>query len=192
MSDKTDFINKHKKDVIDASSGTNLFPSVKMAQMILESGWGKSTNAKLANNYFGIKKGTGWKGETIKLNTPKDASKVSEFRKYASPYDSIVDHSSFLIKNKRYENAGVFKAKTPEEQIKAIAKAGYAEANGYPELIMSVINSNDLKKLDEEAKTEKTSKRRNKSKTSFDIEQAFLSALLVIGGYFLYTKIKKK
>ena len=123
-----------------------------MAQMIIESGWGESANARLANNYFGIKKGVGWTGDTITLKTPKDASKTNEFRKYKTPFDSIVDHSSFLIKNKRYENAGVFKAKTPEEQIQAIAKAGYAEANDYVPTLNSVIKSNNLKQLDEEAK----------------------------------------
>jgi flagellum-specific peptidoglycan hydrolase FlgJ len=192
MSEKTEFINKHKKDVIEATFNTNLFPSVKMAQMIIESGWGKSTNAKLANNYFGIKKGVGWTGETIALNTPKDAKKVNEFRKYPSVYDSIVDHSSFLIKNGRYEKAGVFKAKTPEEQIKAIANAGYAENKSYPETIISIIESNDLKKLDEEAKKMKPKKFKKILGSTFDIDQAFLSALLTLGSYILYTKIKKK
>lgn len=56
MSSQTDFINKHKDSVIQATKGTNLFPSVKMAQMIIESGWGKSANARLANNFSELKK----------------------------------------------------------------------------------------------------------------------------------------
>jgi flagellum-specific peptidoglycan hydrolase FlgJ len=191
MSKQSDFINKHKQAVIEATHNTGIFPSVKMSQMILESGWGESANAKLANNYFGIKKGVGWEGETISLKTPKDASKVNVFRKYPTPYDSIVDHSSFLIKNKRYENAGVFKAKTPEEQIKAIAKAGYAEAGDYVPKIMSVIKSNDLTKLDDEAKAYKPKPIIDNQKGT-NWKTVFATALGLVAIYVVYNKVIKK
>lgn len=191
MSKQSDFINKHKQAVIEATYNTGIFPSVKMSQMILESGWGESANARLANNYFGIKKGVGWEGETISLKTPKDASKVNVFRKYATPYDSIVDHSSFLIKNKRYENAGVFKAKTPEEQIKAIAKAGYAEAGDYVPKIMSVIRSNDLTKLDDEAKSYKPKPIKN-NQDGTNWKTVFATAIGLIAIYVVYNKVIKQ
>ena len=191
MSKQTDFINKHKQAVIEATYGTKIFPSVKMAQMILESGWGEAANAKLANNYFGIKKGVGWEGETISLKTPKDASKVNVFRKYATPYDSIVDHSSFLIKNKRYENAGVFAAKTPEEQVKSIAKAGYAEAGDYVPKVMSVIRSNDLTKLDEEAKAYKPKPSKGPLKGT-QWKTVFATAIGLVALYVVYNKVIKK
>lgn len=191
MSKQTDFIAKHKQAVIEATYNTGIFPSVKMAQMILESGWGESANARLANNYFGIKKGVGWEGDTITLKTPKDASKTNVFRKYATPYDSIVDHSSFLIKNKRYENAGVFKAKTPEEQIKAIANAGYAEASDYVPKLNSVIKSNNLKQLDEEAKSYKPRFRKpTGEKTNWRTVIATSVGLIAL--YVLYQKVIKK
>jgi len=158
MSAQTDFINKHKESVIEATKGTKLFPSVKMAQMIIESGWGKSANARLANNFFGIKKGTGWKGQTIVLNTPKDGKPVSTFRKYPSVLDSIKDHSDFLIKNKRYEKNGVFNAKTPEQQIHAIFIAGYAEGKKYETNLNNLIRQYNLKELDKIILTEKKSK----------------------------------
>jgi flagellum-specific peptidoglycan hydrolase FlgJ len=191
MSKKTDFINKHKQEVIEATHDTGIFPSVKIAQMIIESGWGESANARLANNYFGIKKGVGWTGETLSLKTPKDASKVNVFRKYATPYDSIVDHSSFLIKNKRYENAGVFKAKTPEEQIKAIADAGYAEAGDYVPKLNSIINSNNLKQLDEEAKKYKPKPIKQLNK-KFNWKTVIVTSLGAIAIYVLYNTIIKK
>ncbi len=185
MSKQSEFISKHKQEVIEATQGTGLFPSVKMAQMILESGWGEDYLPKVANNFFGIKKGSGWSGETIEVSTPKDANKRSVFRKYASPLDSIKDHSSFLIKNQRYANAGVFNAKTPEEQIDAIAKAGYAEAKNYASTIKSVINSNNLKKLDEEAKLYAPKKK-------FDFTVSFMIVAGIVAGYVLYKKLKRK
>ena len=144
MSKQTDFINKHSSAVIASTKGTKLFPSVKMAQMIIESGWGTSANARLANNYFGIKKGVGWNGATIWLNTPRDANPRSEFRKYPSAAASIKDHSDFLIKNKRYTTAGVFEARTPEDQIRALVKGKYAESGNYFNALMDIINQNNL------------------------------------------------
>jgi peptidoglycan endopeptidase LytF len=148
MSFQSDFINKYSDDVIKATSGTELFPSVKMAQMILESGWGKSYNAIKANNFFGIKKGTGWTGAVITLNTPNDANKKSVFRKYDSPLESIKDHTNFLLLNPRYKKNGVFSALTPQEQIKAISNSGYAESSFYTDSILQLIKKYDLKKLD--------------------------------------------
>jgi len=148
MSKQTDFIEKYGDSVKRAVAGTKLFASVKMAQMIIESGWGKDLTVRKGNNFFGIKKGYNWKGETMTLNTPKDGKPVSVFRKYKNAEESIKDHSNFLIKNKRYTTAGVFNAKTPEEQIKAIAKGGYAESKNYANTIIKLINDNNLKKLD--------------------------------------------
>jgi flagellum-specific peptidoglycan hydrolase FlgJ len=183
MSKQAQFISKHKDEVIRATQGTGLFPSVKMAQMIIESGWGDSATVKYANNYFGIKADASWKGDKVQLNTPRDAQKKSYFRKYASALDSIKDHSSFLIGNKRYENAGVFQARTPEEQIDAIAKAGYAEAKNYAATIKSIINSNNLKKLDEEAKL--------RSQKKVDFKTIVMISLGIVAGYVLYKKLKK-
>ena len=73
---------------------------------------------------------------------------MSVFRKYKNAEESIKDHSNFLIKNKRYTTNGVFLAKTPEEQIRAIARAGYAESKNYANTIIKLINDNNLKKLD--------------------------------------------
>ena len=148
MSHQSNFINKYSEDVIRATSGTELFPSVKMAQMILESGWGKSYNATKANNFFGIKKGIGWTGEVITLNTPNDANKKSVFRKYGSPLESIKDHTNFLYANPRYKKNGVFSALTPEAQIKSISASGYAESSYYTDTLLSLIKKYDLKKLD--------------------------------------------
>ena len=191
MSKQTEFIAKHKDGVIKASYGTGIFPSVKMAQMILESGWGESANARLANNYFGIKKGVGWTGETITLSTPNDAKKTNEFRKYKTSADSVADHTSFLQKNKRYENAGVFKAKTPEEQIQSIAKAGYAEAGDYVPKVLSVIKSNNLKQLDEEAKKYKPEDTKP-SDDRTDAKGIIVATIGVVALYILYIKLTKE
>lgn len=150
---RQEFIDKYSNDVIDATCGTNLFPSVKMAQMIIESAdgngvAGNSITFTQANNAFGIKQGIGWNGPVKSFSTPNDANAVSVFRVYPSIKDSIIDHTYFLENNSRYKNAGVFDAKTPEEQIIAIANAGYAESPTYASAIIKIINDYNLKDLD--------------------------------------------
>jgi flagellum-specific peptidoglycan hydrolase FlgJ len=149
MSKQTDFINLYANAVIKGSVPFKIFPSITMAQMIIESGWGNSNPLSTKyNNFFGIKASRAWTGQTIQLNTPKDAKPISTFRVYNSPLESIQDHSKFLVENKRYERGGVFNAKTPEEQALAIAKSGYAESVTYADTLVNLINRYNLKELD--------------------------------------------
>jgi flagellum-specific peptidoglycan hydrolase FlgJ len=146
---RKEWINKNAADVKEITSGTGIFPETLMAIAIVESQGkfngvfypGAGQLARLGNNFFGIKKGVGWKGPTIKLNTPNDADKVSIFRKYGSFKESADDFVNFLQKNPRYKNAGVFKADDYVAQIIAIAKAGYAESPSYREVITKVAAS---------------------------------------------------
>lgn len=148
---RSQYVNTFKDAVIKASKGTSLFPSVAMAQGILESNNGNSGLAKKANNHFGIKADESWRGK--KMNFPtrevingKDVMIDAYFRAYDNPVDSFIDHVRFLKSFKRYNN--VFTAKTPEQQAVEIQKAGYATDPNYAKLLISIINSNNLKSLD--------------------------------------------
>lgn len=168
-----EFISKFSIAVLAAVSGTQLFPSVKMAQLALETGWGKSVKG---NNMTGVKATASWKGKVISFTTrevingvsqyftgtnqvyssyssvPANVSKQTLFRYYDSASDSIKDHSNFLYQNTRYANAGVFTATTPEAQAKALQAAGYATDPGYAEKLISIINQYNLKELDQKKK----------------------------------------
>lgn len=150
---RTEFIAKYKNDIIESSCGTGIFPSVSMAQMIIESAdefgnAGQGITFIKANNAFGIKKGTNWTGPTATFSTPKDGKPVSVFRVYPTVKDSIVDHTRFLQDNSRYTKAGVFTAKTPEEQLQALQKAGYSESPTYAQALSKMIEIYNLKELD--------------------------------------------
>ena len=72
MSKEQTFIDQYSEPIVLSTSGTPLFPSVKMAQAALETGWGKSTIGA-ANNLYGIK-ATGsltpyWKGDKVGAST---------------------------------------------------------------------------------------------------------------------------
>lgn len=71
------------------------------AQAAHESGNGKSAPGF---NYFGIKAGKSWKGDTQKLWTHeeingKNVRLQDDFRKYASPEEAIQDRMSFMQRN---------------------------------------------------------------------------------------------
>jgi flagellum-specific peptidoglycan hydrolase FlgJ len=147
MSIETDnFINKYGPCIQDAVKCTNIFPSVAMAQMILESSWGKGITAIKANNFFGIKADIHWEGKKMAFSTPRDGQPVNYFRVYDSVEDSIKDHDDFLIQNSRYKN--IFTATTPEEQVTDIANDHYAEGLNYAATLINIIKDFNLKKLD--------------------------------------------
>jgi len=145
------YIKKYWPAFVAITDGTGIFPDVMAAQSIIESQGkvngtyepGGSQLAKLANNYFGIKDSSTWKGETITLRTGEiyNGQPVvvsGRFRKYSTPLDSFKDYVNFLKSNPRYANAGVFTAKTPQEQSAALLKAGYATNPAYASLIDAV------------------------------------------------------
>lgn len=150
------FISDYSDIVIKATIGTNLLPSVKMAQACLETGYGQYTIAS-AKNLYGIKargKHTPfWTGdfvnaETTELITGRGYVKVrADFRKYKSYTDSVRDHSYFLQQYDRYKP--VLAAKTAEEQARELQKAGYATAHDYADKLIFIINKYNLKALDE-------------------------------------------
>jgi len=157
---RQEYILKYKEIVLEAVKGTGLFPSVMMAQAILESSDrhgvpGKSLLATVFNNHFGIKADKDWRGKKVNLKTRevfdgKDMIIGDYFRVYDDPIQSFKDRIQFLLKNKRYAKAGVFLAPTPEQQADALQAAGYATDPDYAIIIKGLIRKCMLKDLDSE------------------------------------------
>ena len=150
---RTEYIKRFTNAVIKASKRTGLFPSLFMAQAILESGNGASSLANKYNNHFGIKASRNWKGKVIDINTREvfDGKEVyikDGFRWYDNPEDSFKDRVVFLKNNPRYTKYGVFDAKNPEEQADALQRAGYATDPNYSKVLKSLITRYNLKDLD--------------------------------------------
>ncbi len=155
---REEYIEKFKNVVIDSVRGTGLFPSVMMAQAILESSNkygqpGQSLLSSQYNNHFGIKADKGWKGKKVNLRTREvfesKAVIIGDFfRVYEDPAQSFKDRNSFLLRNSRYKSAGVFQATSPEMQAEALQKAGYATDPKYAGLLKAIINMYSLKSLD--------------------------------------------
>jgi len=121
--------------------------SITLAQGILESGAGKGTLTKKANNHFGIKCHTSWTGERVYHD---DDEKGECFRKYRDPRYSFRDHSLFLSQRTRYQ--GLFKLKKRDYKgwAKGLKKAGYATDPKYPAKLISIIERYDLTQYDDD------------------------------------------
>lgn len=142
---RANFVKVFSPFAKEVTEGTGIFPSVLLTQAIIEAqgkandgNWyvGLGLVARKANNLFGIKSFSR-NEKRIQLPTPGDAQKKSFFVVYSTPYESIKGYVNFLKNNKRYSKA--FEANTPEEQIKAIAKAGYSEKPiEYEKLLLSI------------------------------------------------------
>ena len=194
MTETESYINRYAKDMIDASQGTGLFPSVMMAQGILESGNGKSQLAAKYNNHFGIKCQCRacpcfLLGQYVELPTKEEVNGrvitiTDKFRSYKNTYDSFVDRISFLKENTRYKNAGVFSARTPQEQTAALQKAGYATASSYSNQLNQLISRYNLERLDKI----KAERRLTSNQTNYAIVGGII---ILLTGYVYYLKRKK-
>jgi len=189
-----EYINRYAKDMVDASAGTGLFPSVMMAQGIIESGNGESKLASVYNNHFGIKCGCtacpcNLLNQYVVLKTDeydKNGNKYTieaKFRTYKNTFDGFSDRIDFL-KTNRYEKNGVFSARTPQEQTAALQRAGYATSPTYAEKLNKIIADFDLESLDRM----KPETRLTSNQTNYAIVGGIIIALTA---YVYYLKKKK-
>ncbi len=119
--------------------------SIKLAQAIIESGFGNSELAVNANNHFGIKC-HGWQHATYY----KDDDKRNEcFRSYLSPVHSFEDHSEFLTTRQRYSFLFDLDPLDYKGWARGLREAGYATNPRYPQLLIRVIEEHELYRFDQ-------------------------------------------
>lgn len=150
------YINRFRDIAIREMERTGIPASIKLAQGILESGDGKSTLARKANNHFGIKCHSTWKGKKHYLEDDDydENGKLikSCFRVYKNADASYIAHSEFLRDpNKRYRYGFLFDL--PPRDYKAWARglksAGYATSPTYAEKLIRVIETSELYRFDQ-------------------------------------------
>ena len=147
------YIERFKIIAISEMNSSGIPASITLAQGILESGNGNSRLAKEANNHFGIKCSTEWKGETILQD---DDNKDDCFRVYKSAEESFKDHTEFL-KRKRYASLFELDKNDYRGWANGLKTAGYATNPRYAELLISLIERYELNRFDRiENKKDKT------------------------------------
>ena len=139
------FVDAYGQMAFDVGKKYGIPYEAILAQGILESGYGESGLTQKANNFFGIKAGDTWTGETINMETGEvyDGESVTvdaTFRKYPTPEAGWEGYGDFILTNSRYEPALAF----PGDYIAyitAIWEAGYATDPEYVEKVGSLANS---------------------------------------------------
>jgi len=144
---KLDFINDVAKYVCKYAKQYGICNNaVPIAQAILESGFGSTELSVKANNYFGLKAGTAWNGETYTIETTEyyngNYAKVTDtFRKYVNLEECVKGYFEFLQYD-RYKNLkGVVDNHVFVELLK---QDGYATDERYISKIINIIDSYDL------------------------------------------------
>lgn len=155
-----DFVAAYLPFALKTEKKTGISAVAILAQAALESGWGEKAPG---NMFFGIKakKSDSPRKRQLVITTEYLSSpdkghlfpevlSIAEvkpglwkyrvkdwFRKYKSPEGSFKDHATFFLKNKRYAEA-VRVGKDTLAFFREIAKAGYATAPAYFEILTKV------------------------------------------------------
>ncbi len=117
--------------------------SITLAQGILESGYGNSRMARMANNHFGIKC-LGWKGEGYYQQN----SQRSCYRKYRDTEECFQDHARIISSKQRYSFLFDFDITDYRSWAKGLKRAGYASNSEYDRLLIKTIEEYKLYEVD--------------------------------------------
>ena len=150
------YIKQYAPLAVEQMKQHNVPASITLAQGLLESGAGLSTLSRKSNNHFGIKCGGGWRGRSVRAN---DDAPNECFRAYRKVEDSYEDHSLFLVGNQRY--ASLFKLKKTDYKswARGLKKAGYATDPSYANKLITIIETYDLYKYDNDGMSKREAKK---------------------------------
>lgn len=150
------YINKYSPIAVKEMHRAGIPASIKLAQGLLESNWGRSDLATKANNHFGIKCGGRWSGPSYYKEDDdydQDGDLIKScFRSFADAQRSYEAHSDFLRDpNKAYRYGRLFDIDPADYRAWAhgLYEAGYATDPKYPSKIISVIEKYELYKYDQ-------------------------------------------
>ncbi len=138
-----------------AAAELQINPDVLIAQVALETGWGKHVihdrRGENSFNLFNIKAGSQWQGDKVNVNTLEyrngiAAQEKSDFRKYNNYSESFSDYVRLMKNNPRYENV-LATGTNSSAYADALQSAGYATDPQYARKIKSLLNSDVIKSL---------------------------------------------
>lgn len=134
-----------------AASLIGLDPKVLMAQVALETGWGrfiaKDVDGSSSYNLFNIKAHN--VDEAVRIKTTEyqgdQAFKTTAlFKKYPTVEQSFNDYITLIQENSRYKNA-LSHVDSPDRYVNALYDAGYATDPSYADKILSIYHGDELR-----------------------------------------------
>lgn len=145
INDMSDYITTFAEVAQREMKAYGIPASIKLAQGLLESGYGQGELAQKTNNHFGIKCHTGWQGD---YDFHDDDAKGECFRKYNHPMYSYRDHSLFLTTRSRYAFLFDYDTTDYKNWAQGLRKAGYATDKKYPQKLIYLIEKHQLYRYD--------------------------------------------
>jgi len=146
------YIEKYKEFAIVEMHRTGIPASIKLGQALIETGNGKSKLATVANNHFGIKCKSYWRGETyfVKDDDRDENGELMKscFRSYDHAFDSFIDHSNFLTFTPHYRPLFGLEKTDYKAWAYTLKACGYATAPRYADMLIKKIEQLELYKLD--------------------------------------------
>ncbi|MBU3851170.1 MAG: LysM peptidoglycan-binding domain-containing protein [Candidatus Paralactobacillus gallistercoris] len=150
------FIEQIADAAIAIANKYDLYPSVMMAQAILESGWGQSWLSTSAHNYFGVK--GSYNGQSVDVPTQEwNGSQMitinDYFKKYPNAEASFEDYAQVFVGSAWARNfyRGVFRNNAPTYQDATAWLTGrYATDPNYNVKLNQIIQQYDLTRFDQQ------------------------------------------
>lgn len=135
------YIERYRSLAMSEQQRTGIPAAIKLAQAIHETGAGTSELAVQANNHFGLKCKSDWKGQTFEHN---DDRRRECFRKYNIDFESYQDQSDYLKSNPRYRK--LFKLSKTDYAAWAfgLREAGYATNPQYAQRLIQLVEEYHL------------------------------------------------
>lgn len=154
-STQENFVMMLKPHAEKAAAELNINPDVLIAQVALETGWGKHVihDKQGANsfNLFNIKAGGQWQGDKVNVSTLEyrdgiAANEKADFRKYNDYADSFSDYVRLMKNSSRYEQV-LQQGTDSAAYAEALQSAGYATDPEYAKKIKRLLNSDVIKSI---------------------------------------------
>jgi len=146
------YITEYKDLAIVEMHRSGIPASITLAQGLIESRYGTSGLAQQANNHFGIKCKSYWRGMTyFHKDDDYDADGrlvESCFRAYRSSVDSYIDHSNFLMKTPWYQELFQYDKTDYVNWAIGLKKCGYATNPKYADMLINKVNQFQLYQYD--------------------------------------------
>lgn len=149
------FVALLKPHAEKAAQELNINPDVLIAQVALETGWGKhvihNKNGENSFNLFNIKAGSNWQGSKVNVSTLEyqggvAAIEKADFRKYNDYSESFSDYVRLMKNSPRYQDV-IKSGKNSPAYAEALQSAGYATDPEYAKKIKQLLNSDALREL---------------------------------------------
>ncbi|MBQ9705645.1 MAG: glucosaminidase domain-containing protein, partial [Paludibacteraceae bacterium] len=155
----TAYINHYHKAAREQQKKHGIPASITLAQGLLESAAGRSELAVKANNHFGVKCTSDWKGASYRHD---DETKDECFRSYRHAEESYEDHSLFLLRP-RYKTLFELPLSDYKGWAHGLKRCGYATDPAYAAKLIRIIEEYNLTQyVGEDAKSgEENSEKEN-------------------------------